>query len=387
MWFDIPAPAPDHQAPPVAASALSANLYYGGPDQPPRALRDLLRARIEAAPPGSEIVWVTYYFRDTELADALVTAQKRGVQVRVMVEGRPRLAHANDEVIGILRAGLGENLRLHKAWLPGLHLHAKIYAFSGPRPEAMIGSFNPSGDLDEDDNKIIADIGDQDRGQNLLVGFTDPEVAHALESQALRTWAGRGFGRFGRHDNRAVRLTHATLYYYPRLRPDVVERSIADLGPGDTLQAAVSHMGRSEFTENLARAAERGAKVELVVHDTRRRVPDDVVADLGKAGVRVQRYCTADSLPMHAKFVVVQRHGRRLAWFGSLNYNLTSRYLNQEILARSTDAQLIDDLTARFKVISDQAARQPPGCEPKTRTVDEPPRAKTVAAATTAVAP
>jgi phosphatidylserine/phosphatidylglycerophosphate/cardiolipin synthase-like enzyme len=70
---------------------------------------------------------------------------------------------------------------------------------------------------------------------------------------------------------------------------------------------------------------------------------------------------------MHAKFVIVDRGGRKSAWFGSLNYNLNSRFLNREILASSTDPVLISDLGRRFSVIAGEAetfsatARTPAG--------------------------
>ena len=65
---------------------------------------------------------------------------------------------------------------------------------------------------------------------------------------------------------------------------------------------------------------------------------------------------------MHAKFVLIDDGGQRSAWFGSFNYTATSRYLNQEVLARSTNAQVIDDLEARFQILSDEAAQQAPTC-------------------------
>lgn len=372
MWLDLGSPpsiehAPAAHAPPHAATEI----YYGGPDLPPRALRDLLKARIDASPPGSEITWATYYFRDQGLADALVAAHERGVKVRIRMEGKPRRGSANDKVIQTLEQGLGGGLRLHRSWLPGLHLHAKIYAFSGPRPEVLIGSFNPSGDVSSDP-KLIADIGDQDRGQNLLVAFREPEIAAALEHQAERLWQGKGTSRFGRHENRAVKFSDVKLFYYPRLRPDVVERRIAKLGKGDSIQAAVSHMDEGPFARKLAEAAERGADIDLVVHDTKRRVSNGVVRELDKAGVKIRRYCDPDGLPMHAKFVLIDDGGKRSAWFGSLNYNITSRYLNQEILARSTDTKVVDDLESRFQLIADDAENRA-SCEARRRTASDEP--------------
>ena len=351
MWLDsAPTSAP------LAVAAPGAEIYYGGPDQAPRALRDVLKAKVDAAQPGSTITWATYYFHDQGLAESLVAAQKRGVRVRVRIEGSPRHAGANDTVIAALREGLGNNLKLNKSPFGIFHLHAKIYAFTGPpssgaTSEVLIGSFNPSGDAAENP-KLLADIGNQDRGENLLVAFRDPAVTAALTKEADRLWSGKATSRFSRRENRVVRLQSVRFYYFPRLRPDVVERRIARLGPGDSVQAAISHMDQGPFAENLAKAAKRGAQIDLVVHDTARRVPTGVVKNLTQAGVHVRRYCDPEGLPMHAKFVVIDDNGERSAWFGSLNYNVTSRYLNQEILARSTDASIVGNLTARFRVIS-----------------------------------
>lgn len=367
MVMDI-GPAPSVETIPPAAARTATEIYFGGPDQPPGALRDLLKARVDAAPPGSEITWATYYFRDQDLANSLIAAQRRGVRVRIRVEGSPRRGKANDAVIASLREGLGDGLRLHRSWFGAAHLHAKVYAFSGPQPEVLIGSFNPSGDA-VSDPKLLADIGDQDRGQNLLVGFRDPETTRALRRQAERLWAGKG-GRFGRHENRPVKLETARLYFFPRLRPDVVERRIARLGPGDRVQAAVSHMDGGPFARSLAAAAARGTDVELVVHETRRRVPNGVVRELDRAGARIRRYCDPQGLPMHAKFVVIDHGGARSAWFGSLNYTVTSRYLNTEILARSTDAAVVDDLEARFDEIAAEAERNAGACDDRARAAD-----------------
>jgi len=362
MWLDsVVAPRPDVAAPPAAVTRPLTEVYYGGPDLPPGALRDVLKAKVEAAPPGSEIIWATYYFRDQDLAESLVAAHKRGVRVRIRIEGSPRKSGANSAVVDLLREELGDDLRLQKAWFGLANLHAKIYTFSGPQPESLIGSFNPSGD-EVPDPKLLAAIGDQDRGQNLLVAFREPEVARSLHRQAERLWQGQRISRFDRGMNRARKFDDARLYYFPRLRPDVVDRRIARLGPGDRVQAAISHMDDGPFARQLAQAAERGAEIDLVVHDTARRVPKGVVRELDRAGVNVQRYCDAEGLPMHAKFVVIDDGGQRSVWFGSFNYTITSRYLNQEVLVRSTSPQVIDDLQARFKTIAAAAARQASHC-------------------------
>jgi phosphatidylserine/phosphatidylglycerophosphate/cardiolipin synthase-like enzyme len=334
---------------------LSFQIHFGGPDLPAKALRDLLQRRIEATPAGAAITWITYYFRDRGLAQALVAAHQRGVRVRVIIEARPRRRGANAAVIAILAGGLREDLRLHRTRLVNARLHAKIYAFSGPEPETFIGSFNPSGDTPEDP-QVVAEIGDQDRGHNLLVAFRDPADAAALHDHALEVWKSRGISRFRPSQNRMLRLNSANVHFYPRLRIGIVEAELAKLEKGDVVRAAVSHLHHGQFTRRLMQAVGRGARVELVVHDTRRRVPQAVVTDLAAAGVAIQRYCHPEDLPMHGKFVLLERGGRRAAYVGSLNYNFNSQVLNQEILVRTEDAGLIDALQARFTEIARQAA-------------------------------
>lgn len=339
----------------VETQSAPFHVHFGGPDLPPRVLRDLLQARIEATPAGAEITWITYYFRDRRLAQGLVDARRRGVRVRVIIEARPRRRGANDPVIAILRDGLESDFRLHRTPLINARLHAKIYAFSGPAPETFVGSFNPSGDTPEDP-EVVAEIGDQDRGHNLLIGFSDPGDAAAIHAHAKRVWDSRGLSRFGVRQNRMLRLRTADVYFYPRLRIGIVEREFARLRAGDRVRAAVSHLHRGMFTRRLIEAVGRGVHVELVVHDTMRRVPKKVVTELAAGGVAIQRYCHPEELPMHGKFVLVERDGKRSAWLGSLNYNFNSQVLNQEILVHADEPGLVAALEARYQLIARQAA-------------------------------
>ena len=65
---------------------------------------------------------MTYYFRDRRLAAALVEARERGVDVRVTLDGHPRTPHANDAVIEMLEAGLGDGLRVVRGRFDGTPL-------------------------------------------------------------------------------------------------------------------------------------------------------------------------------------------------------------------------------------------------------------------------
>ena len=135
---------------------------------------------------------MTYYFRDRRLAEDLLRAHRRGVKVTVTLEKQPRTGHANESVTEMLAGqnGLGAGFRslfqrrIRVPFIKKPRLHEKLYCFSHPNPTAFIGSFNPSGDGSEDDRAIIEEIGDQDRGHNVLVGITDPVLVGRLVAHA-----------------------------------------------------------------------------------------------------------------------------------------------------------------------------------------------------------
>lgn len=321
-------------------------VHFGGPDKPPRLLRDLLQRRIEAVPPGGAIRWATYYFRDRELARALMAASDRGVVVTLQVEGTPRRASANAAVLAMLKAhGLGGGLTIAAARFKPLHphLHSKIYYFSHPVPTVFVGSFNPSGDVPEDP-EVVAEIGDQDRGDNLLIELTEPAFAEALGHRAatltdpLPRW----------RNSRTIAGRDATAWCFPRFDVSLVERALAG---ASEITGCISHLKAGALARRLAHEAGRGAKVRLLVHDTTRRVPEATVIALRDAGIEIRRVLRPDGLPMHAKFILADG----TAWFGSFNYNPRSRWLNHEILLSSRHPAIVQALTGRYEEIARSA--------------------------------
>lgn len=329
---------------------------FGGPDLPPRRLRDLLQAQVDASPPGSRIDWATYYFRDRALAEALIRASDRGVRVTLVLEPDPRRTGANDAVIAMLKAhGLKGRFHLYEpAPFDRGHLHAKIYAFSEPNI-AWVGSFNPSGDEPED-AEVIAEIGDQDRGHNLLLGIERPRLTSALRVHVRKLARWRPLPlKLRPHFNLWVEDAGTRLYFYPRFRTNPAESEIARLQAGDRFRGAISHLKKGELTRQSQKAVTRGVEVDLLVHDTERRVPSELVQDLLRSGVRITRVSHPDDLPMHAKFLLVDRGKESSAWLGSHNFNPKSQTRNAELLLRTSDADVISALSRRFDEIASMA--------------------------------
>lgn len=340
--------------------------YFGGPDLPPQSLRDLLAARIDSVPPGGTIDWVTYYFRDRRLVEALIRAERRGVKVSVTLERSPRTASANKNVAALLSGenGLGAGFRsfspprvptpLGLMWKP--HLHEKLYCFSHPKPVAFVGSFNPSGDCPEDHPEIIREIGDQDRGHNVLVELKDPRLVEALVAHARRMHCARCllFYRFSRGANCAVRGKDTEIHFWPRMRPHPVLEMLSGLGAKARIRIAASHIKGAPMVKALIALASRGAALEILAEATLRRVPLEVERMLVGAGIPFRRVTHPEGLPMHNKFVLAENGSRRWVMFGSFNWTLRSYRLNHEIGAISSNTHLYEAFARRWEILAAQ---------------------------------
>lgn len=338
-------------------------IYFGGPDKPAGYLRDILAEHIAAVPCGGSIDWVTYYFRDLRLADALVQAHKRGVRVGLSLAGKPRVPNANDAVIAMLSGpeGLGEGLRVvtlpgipaprGRSWKP--QLHEKLYCFSHPKPIAFIGSFNPSGNMPEENREIIREIGNQDRGHNVLVGLTDPIlseqlVKHARQLQRVRP--GLTY-RFSAEANRTVNGADTSIYFWPRVRPHPVVQFLNHIGDNARVRVVASHIRTESAVDVMLGLARRGVALEIFADATSRRVTEKVEQRFSAANIQFRRIRDPEDLPMHLKFVLVEDNDKVWSIFGSFNWTKPSFWLNHEIAAISSNPMLFKAFADRCDVL------------------------------------
>ncbi len=349
----------------------SYQVHFGGPERP-RHLRDLLAERVRATPAGGYIHWVTYYFRDRRLARALIDAQRRGVKVTVCLAAQPRTAAANAAVIALLAGapgsgkGLDGGLRLIS--LPGIpapagrawraQLHEKLYCFSHPTPTAFIGSFNPSGDVPEERPDIIREIGDQDRGHNVLVALSEPRLAAALREHAQQIYSPpppppppRIGHRFTRRANQVLHSGHTRIHFWPRCRQQPLIALVGRLGQGAHLRLAASHLSARAAIKALCACAARGAKVEILAGASRRRVSENTEQRLRAAGISFRRIGSESETPMHLKFMLAEEGRQRWTAFGSANWTWPSLWLNYEIAAVSEEPALYAAFAAHWQAL------------------------------------
>ena len=342
-------------------------IHFGGPDQPIGQLRDLLAEHIEAVPAGGSINWITYYFRDRRLAEQLLQAHRRNVNVTVTLEGNPHIPEANREVVSMLSGeqGLGKGLRT--VYLPPClpipgrkmgnpNLHEKLYCFSHPKPVAFIGSFNPSGDNPEERPDIIHQIGDHNRAHNVLVGISEPVIVDGLISHA-RWMHGARHGilkQFFADGNRTLRGTNIEIHFLPRARSHAVANFLGRFGRGARIRVAASHLNGTTSIKTMLKLARRGAALEILAEPTLRRVSLKAERRLVEAGIPFRRVTHPAGLPMHNKFVLAEQNSRRWVVFGSYNWSTLSFWINQEICAISSQPQLFEAFAERWKVLEAQ---------------------------------
>lgn len=340
-------------------------VFWGGPDCPPRYLRDVLEERIHAVPSGGEILWVTYYFRDEGLALALLQASSRGVRVQVAMEGNPRTGAVNSRVRKLLGGddALGKRLRtishrlVDNRFLRGCRLHEKLYYFShpGPRsshpgPSALVGTFNPSGNLPEDP-AVIRKIGDQDRGHNVLVDICDTGLVQGLHAHAQRIFqmTHGPWERFLPQSNQVVVSGKTRILFFPRSRRADFDEVFEAIGPGSRLRMAVSHLNDRGICKRLFGLASQGVDIEILAHDTQRRVPSWVEKQLLRSGITFTRYVHPEGLPMHNKFMLIDTPERQLVTFGSMNLSVRSLYANHELLVIDETPELYQTFHQRWQ--------------------------------------
>ncbi len=333
--------------------AESATVYFGGGNRKPGILRDLLQDHVEKIPPGGSIDWVTYYFRDRRLAEALVRARERGVKVRVTLDGRPRTKFANDAVISILqgRDGIGNGFRKSMPLGRFFRLHTKLYCFSHPIPHVLVGSFNPSGDLPEEHPEILKEIGDQYRGFNFLVSIREPYLVKRLVEHAR--WINKRDARpwlpCAIHQNRIFDSGNTKLFFLPSIRQFPVRQLFKHMDQRAQCRIAASHIKGKYAVDILLELAARGCSIEILAEATERRVPSEIEAMLKSADVKLRRIGLKNGLPMHDKFMLLSLEDKKWVVFGSFNWNSKSLRFNQEIGVISSDPGLYDVFNKRWQ--------------------------------------
>ncbi|MGW8370550.1 MAG: cardiolipin synthase ClsB, partial [Gammaproteobacteria bacterium] len=333
-----------------------------GEEYYPRLFAAIDRAR-------SQVLVETFiWFEDnigTEFAQHLITAARRGVEVRVTADAYGTPGFSSEFLDTLREAGVTINafdprptfFKVRTNML--CRLHQKIAVIDGR--EALIGGINISDDH-------LREYGELSK-QDFAVAVTGPVVKQIHEFVANRSVTGRGFWwrrwrywlrRFPRQlgkpaldsqvlfairDNSEHPTDIETLY---RIAIRNAEREI--------VIANAYFFPGYRFIRDLLRAQRRGVDVKLIMQGS----PDRPVTigaasvlydDLVAAGVRIYRFTER---PLHAKVAVIDDHW---ATIGSSNLDPTSLGLNYEANLFILDGGFNTELKQRLQRLIDESCQ------------------------------
>lgn len=257
----------------------------------------------------------SYHFKDKELADGLLAAHRRGVQVRLITEENTYAHNFNKhnqgidvisplKAAGILVQGRSEAL---KRKYPKGHNHARYMVMDGDQVLISTANFDPSS---FENNRGFAITFSKEK---------DPEVLDTLQSLFDGDWA---------QEEREV-PSPPTLIIGPAHQR---EKILAFLNSATrTLHIYQQYCNDPKIVAALKTLAQKGIKITLLQMPFPTSLENDPNADsqdqLGKNGVTV---ALKPTLYMHAKVTIVD--GVR-AMIGTTNYSPQPLADNREINA------------------------------------------------------
>lgn len=365
-----------HPRDPGFVGGNDVELLRGGDQLFPRMLAAIRHA-------GSEVWLATYIFHDDEtslaLADALIAADRRGVRVRVVVDGfgsNGSIRSLQDRFAGsgVALAVFRPMDRWWRWFQPGQlrRLHQKLCVVDGD--VAFVGGINVIDDR-LDIHHGVSELPRLDFAVQLRGGLV-ALVAQSVRSIWSRAWLGRDFDdalldyvplrrRMSlwltqlwrgpqRLDEPALRLQPVSAAFV--LRDNLRRRRTIEHAYADAIRAARQRVDLvcpyfypgQRIRQALRRAADRGVRVRLLLQgklDYRLAgwAAEALYADLLGHGVEIYEYTPAF---LHAKVAVVDDHW---ATVGSSNIDPLSLLVNLEANVVVEDAAFTTRLASEIE--------------------------------------
>jgi len=154
--------------------------------------------------------------------------------------------------------------------------------------------------------------------------------------------------RFLAESNRVITSGKTRILFFPRSRSEDFTSLFEGLGAGCRLRMAVSHFNDKDVCKRLFDLAYQGVKIEVLAHDTRRRVPSWVEEQMLRSGITFNRYVHPEGLPMHNKFMLIDTPDHHTVTFGSMNLSVRSLHANHELLVVSENTVLYQAFLRRW---------------------------------------
>jgi cardiolipin synthase len=266
-------------------------------------------AEIDAARKSVDVM--IYLMTDDAIVDALVNAERRGVEVRVILEQHPYGGFGNPEEVAQGLSGAGAEVKWSGSAFT--FTHAKTIVVD--RKVALIMNLNLTRSSFESNREF---------------GVVTTWPGEVVAAQAIfdADWSGSNPAATGK------------LVLSPINSREVLTDLID--GADQTLDIYLEVLRDPEAIDRLAEAEDRGVQVRIIVSPDRDPVAQEILSDLVDRGAEV-RFISDPYI--HAKAIVVD--GER-AFIGSQNFTATSMDENREIGLLVEDRPMLDRLHTIF---------------------------------------
>jgi len=337
-------------------------------NSPDPAIEDLLLALIDRAVPGSRIRLAVYHFTRGRVTSALQRAYRRGVDVRVLLDGQVRallddpdngsdVTEASALILALGRSRVTLCRAPGGACLGTGIMHHKTFLFSdvggGSRNVVVQASHNlTTGQNHRHNNAVVI------RGDSALFAAYERTFEQQRRDVVQLDYYRASAGNFP---------TRA--YFFPRPSGDTAVSVIDNVSCADSgrIRVAMAFFtnARLEVARALARRQRAGCSVEAVIGDDTIRVGRTVLRTLRDAGVRVTLYPRrAGTWGLHSKYLLIDARyngstaARRLVFTGSHNWTGAALRENDETMLRVDDRGVFDAFLADWVHVRDAARRR-----------------------------
>ncbi len=306
------------------------------------AVEDAIVTMIRQAVPGSRIRIAIFNFSRNNVSAELVAAHRRGVDVRIVLDGGTPSDPGTE--VPTLRAGLGVD-RVTVCDAPGTScigsgiMHHKTFLFSqlsdGSRNVVLQASHNlTTTQLSMHNNAVIV------RGDDALFAGYESVWNDLRRDVEVPDYYRIIDGMF---------LTRA--YFFPRASGDTVVSIIDNASCDATSRIRVAMAfftdARIAVAQALARRAREGCSVSVVIGNGEIPAGSSVLSTLRAAGVVVTLYPTrTNGWGLHSKYMIIDAPytgaRRRLVFTGSHNWTGPALDSNDESFMKLEDGPLFD---------------------------------------------
>ncbi len=346
--------------------AVAAIFTEPGPGQADTALEDLFIALLDDTPAGAEVRGAFFSFSLTSVAEAMVDAHDRGVDIQIVLGNTNRAGSGQEfSSVGTLRDGLGSNLTICSedttdgACLGTNIQHNKFLLISevGEGLEHLV--VQSSGNVTSFQ---------QFQYDNLVVVSGDEALYEGFEEYFFDLQADERDPDYHRVTTGDLPIT---VYFSPYTQGDPVEEDLREIScdDGGELYLAMAFFTdtRSDIALALRDLDDAGCDIHVILRHSDINSPGQFVWNGVRYGdINLGYFPEEEEIQLHSNYLVYrafnEQEGREVSivWTGSHNYTRAALLDNDEALMRIEDDELFEAFRDNWWFMRDRAETRHP---------------------------